>query len=77
MPQKPNVPATKTATQHPKVAGTLIANFNGLMIYAQLTKGKRSGKDTVWIQIRQDAAKPYRMRECLAYARSVDIEFVT
>jgi len=39
-------------------------------------KAKRTGKDQIWIQIRQSDPKKSRVRESLSYARAADIEFV-
>jgi hypothetical protein len=61
---------------HPKVGGKKLAEFNNLVIYGSFKRAKRDGKDRVWIQIRQGATKPLRVSTCLAYARSVDIQFV-
>jgi len=60
---------------HPKISGQKLIEFNGLTIYGQLKKAKRSGRDRIWIQIRQDGSKPYRIAACLSYARSVDVQF--
>jgi hypothetical protein len=59
-----------------KVTGQKLCNFHGLEISGYLTKAKRSGKDQLWIQIRQTSPKRFRIRESLSYARAVDIEFV-
>jgi hypothetical protein len=61
---------------NPKVTGQPLCNFHGLQISGFLKKAKRTGKDQIWIQIRQDSPKKFRVRESLSYARSVDIEFV-
>lgn len=60
---------------HPKMKGQVIAQFNGFTIYGDLKKAKRTGKDRVWICIRQDDRGKYRVSESLSYARSVDIQF--
>jgi hypothetical protein len=59
-----------------KITGQLLCDFHGLKITGTLTKAKRTGKDQIWINIRQSSPKKYRIRESLSYARSVDIEFV-
>jgi len=58
-----------------KISGTKLTTFHGLDIYGEFTPPKRGGKATIWIQIRQDKPKRFRVRESLSYARSVDIEF--
>jgi hypothetical protein len=58
------------------MSGQKLAEFHGLTIYGKLKKAKREGKDRIWIQIRQEAHKPFRVYETLSYARSVDIQFV-
>jgi hypothetical protein len=59
-----------------KVSGQRLCDFHGLEIFGTLIKAKRTGKDQLWIQIRQTNPKKYRVRESLSYARAVDIEFV-
>ena len=58
-----------------KISGKKLFTFHGLDIYGEFTPATRGGRDTVWIQIRQDKPKKFRVRESLAYARAVDIEF--
>src|SRR5438094_306350 len=60
---------------HPKMRGEVIAEFHGLTIYGLLRRAKKSGRDRVWIQIRQNLPKRYRVSESLSYMRSVDIQF--
>jgi hypothetical protein len=54
---------------------TLIASFNGIDIYGQFQPAKRSGKNRVWIQLRQPDPRPLRVSESLSYARGVDVLF--
>jgi hypothetical protein len=63
--------------QHPKIDGEKIGTFHGLTIYASLHKAKQSGRDRIWIQVRQGIPKKYRVAECLSYMRSVDVQFET
>ncbi len=56
-----------------KISGELIATFNGLRIYGRLTKAKRKGKDRLWIHIRQDNPKEWRIAATLSYENSIDI----
>ena len=67
--------ATKDSKLHPKISGKVLGEFQGLTIYGKLKKAKRSGKDRIWIQIRQSEPKRYRVSESLSYMRSVDIQF--
>ncbi|MGA9060701.1 MAG: hypothetical protein WB341_03445 [Terracidiphilus sp.] len=66
---------TKQSVQHPKVHADYIGEYQGLTIYGNLQKAKQSGKDRLWIQIRQDQTKPWRVAASLSYARAVDIQF--
>jgi hypothetical protein len=59
-----------------KVTGRRLCDFHGLKISGKVTKAKRTGKDRIWIQIRQDSPKKFRVGSSLSYARAVDIEFV-
>ena len=63
------------ATRHSKVDAEIIGEFHGLTIYGKLQMAKRDGRDRVWIQIRQNDVKVYRVAESLSYARSADIQF--
>jgi hypothetical protein len=58
-----------------KISGELIGTFNGLRIYGRLRKAKRKGKDRLWIHIRQDNPKEWRIAATLSYANSIDIRF--
>lgn len=58
-----------------KISGELIGTFNGLRIYGRLRKAKRKGKDRVWIHIRQNDPKEWRIGATLSYANSIDIRF--
>jgi hypothetical protein len=60
---------------HPKVEGTLIGEFHGLLIYGNFKTAKKTGKNRTWIQIRQREPKRYRVAESLAYMRSLDVQF--
>ena len=66
---------THAGSRHPKVEAEIIGEFHGVTIYGKLQLAKRGGKDRLWIQIRQNAAKVYRVAESLCYARSADIQF--
>jgi hypothetical protein len=43
--------------KHPKVTAKPIGVFQGFTVYAELHKAKRTGKDRIWFQIRQDDPK--------------------
>ncbi len=56
-----------------KISGELIGTFNGLRIYGRLSKAKKKGKDRLWIHIRQDNPKEWRIAATLSYENSIDI----
>jgi len=58
-----------------KIKGEPHIRFHGLLIFAKLKKAKRSGKDRIWIHVRQNEPKRYRVAASLSYARSVDVQF--
>jgi hypothetical protein len=59
-----------------KVTGRKIHEIEGIEIYVTQRPAKRSGRDRIWIQIRQKKQdKPWRMGTALAYSRAADIEF--
>ncbi len=58
-----------------KISGELIGEFGGLRIYGRISKAKRKGKDRLWIHIRQDDPKVWRIAATLSYANSLDIRF--
>jgi hypothetical protein len=58
-----------------KISGELIGTFNGLRIYGRLSKAKKKGRDRLWIHIRQDNPKEWRIAATLSYANSIDIRF--
>ncbi len=58
-----------------KISGELIGEFNGLRIYGRVSKAKRRGKDRLWIHIRQDDPKTWRIAATLSYANSLDVRF--
>ncbi len=56
-----------------KISGELIGTFNGLRIYGRLSRAKKKGKDRLWIHIRQDNPKEWRIAATLSYENSIDI----
>jgi hypothetical protein len=62
-------------TKHPKVTAKPIGTFQGFTVYAQLQKAKRTGRDRIWFQIRQDNPKAYRTAICLNYPHALDVQF--
>jgi acyl-CoA thioesterase len=58
-----------------KITGTPIATFNGLKIYAALHTPKKKGKQRIWISIRQDVPKDWKIAASLSYVNSIDIRF--
>ena len=60
-----------------KVAGVVVAEYEGLTVSVLPQPAKRTGKDRLWVQIRQNGkVKRWRIAASLSYARSADIEFV-
>lgn len=60
-----------------KVRGTILAQCEGLTITVHPKPAKSTGKDRLWIQIRQNgASKKWHVSTALMYARSADIQFV-
>ena len=60
-----------------KVKGRVIGDVDGLRITCRLLPAKRHGRDRIWIQIRQNGTKKkWRVSTCLAYARSLDVQFM-
>ncbi len=58
-----------------KISGELIGEFNGLRIYGRVSRAKKRGKDRLWIHIRQDNPKEWRIGATLSYENSIDIRF--
>ena len=61
--------------KHPKVTGQKIGTFHGFTLYGELQKAKKTGKDRVWIQIRQDEPKLLRSSISLTYPHALDVQF--
>ena len=59
----------------PKVSGKPIASVNGLDIYIQSMPAKSRGKDRLWIQVRQNTPKDWRIAASLCYVNAFDIRF--
>ena len=60
-----------------KVTGKVLAEVEGLTISATFKKAKGTGKNRLWVQIRQNRKpKRWRVSTTLAYARSLDVQFV-
>jgi hypothetical protein len=69
--------AKKTAGGTGKVKGLIVAEHDGITISVLPQKAKRTGRDRLWVQIRQNGkTKKWRVASSLSYARSADIEFV-
>ncbi len=58
-----------------KISGELIGEFNGVRIYGRVTRAKKRGKDRMWIHIRQENPKEWRVAATLSYENSIDIRF--
>ena len=60
----------------PKVKkGEFIREVEGLKIYASLQKAKRTGKDRLWIQVRQNKLKKWSIAASLGYVNGFDVRF--
>lgn len=56
--------------------GPPVARFNGLVVYARLNKPKTpKGRPRIWLVIRQEAPKKWRVAESLSYVNGIDIQF--
>ena len=56
--------------------GAPIKTFEGLRVHAKLNKPKTErGRPRIWIVIKQDAPKRWRVAECLSYVNAVHIQF--
>jgi hypothetical protein len=61
----------------PKIGGIKLGTFDGITVYANPTPAKKTGKDRLWIHIRQEGGtKKWKVYQTLAYARALDIRFV-
>jgi hypothetical protein len=58
-----------------KVKAPKLFEFEGLSIHAILHKAKRTGRDRVWIQIRQQQPKKWHVSTTLSYAQGLDVQF--
>ncbi len=63
-----------------KIKGKMIAEFNGLRIYARVKKPKKKGKERIYLSriylsIRQEKPKVWRVAATLSYAYSLDARF--
>lgn len=60
-----------------KVSGAVVGHAHGITVTVLHEPAKTNkGKDRLWLQIRQNSGKKWKVYESLAYARSVDIAFV-
>ena len=58
-----------------KITGTPIATFKDLKIYATFQKPKKKGKERIWLSIRQNDPKEWRIAATLSYVNSIDVRF--
>ncbi len=58
-----------------KISGELIGTFSGVRIYGRISRAKKGGKDRLWIHLRQDDPKEWRIAATLRYANSLDVRF--
>jgi len=60
-----------------KITGTPVYTGHGFKIYVGIpSKPKKRGKSRIWISIRQDDPKEWRIYESLSYAQGADVQFV-
>jgi hypothetical protein len=52
-----------------------IANHKGLEIFIVDNPAKKTGKDRIWIQVRQKDPKQWKVVASLSYHRAVDVQF--
>ena len=58
-----------------KIVGSKLCEFEGLEIYGKLLTAKRTGRDRVWIQIRQSKPKRWHVSTTLSFAQALDVQF--
>jgi len=59
-----------------KVRGIKVHEVDGLVIYVSQRPAKRTGRDRIWVSVRQSSpTKPWRVGATLAYSRAADIRF--
>ncbi len=54
----------------------LIYSLHGMDIYLNHKPAKKTGKDHLWIQVRQKGKKKWQVYTALAYRNSVDLHFI-
>jgi len=55
--------------------GTLVAEQEGIKIFFKKQTPKRKGKCRLWISIRQDKPKEWRVAATLSYVNAIDVRF--
>lgn len=58
-----------------KISGKPNYESNGLRIYFKSHPAKRNGKDRLWVHIRQEKPKKWRIAATLSYVNSIDVRF--
>ncbi len=58
-----------------KIRGKKIASIEGLEIYVSHRKPKRRGMERLWVSVRQNGAKKWRVGSTLSYSKAVDVRF--
>jgi len=58
-----------------KISGKKITSVDGLGIYINHIKPKKSGKERLWISVRQEEPKRWRVAATLSYVNAVDVRF--
>ena len=60
----------------PKPKGTPVASVDGLNVYVtKLPSITGKGMDRVWISVRQEAPKQWRLSASLCYVNAFDVRF--
>ncbi len=57
----------------PRPTGEPTLKIKGLKIWVKHHPAKRNGKDRIWVQVRQDEPKEWRMAASLCYVNGFDI----
>ncbi len=58
-----------------KEGNVFVTEIEGLTIYKCVKKAKRNGKDRIWIGIRQEESKEWRVSKTLCFAYGIDVSF--
>lgn len=59
-----------------KIRGKPVFVGHGFKIFVGAPSNPKRGKERIWISIRQDDPKEWRVYETLSYAKGTDVQFV-